>query len=240
MYLTLDRGNTRLKAAVFDHHEIQESWVDPSPQQLLEAVNQWSVTKAIISSVGGGEAALVRLLEPTVEVSVLTTQLAVPIRNLYQSPRTLGTDRLAAVVGAKTCHPGMNCLVIDAGTSITYDLLDETGSYHGGGISPGIDLRYQALNDYTNKLPLVNNKDPQSPLIGVDTESSISSGVLHGSASEIEGLIRRYGDKFPNLKVLMCGGDAAFFESMLKASIFVVPHLVLIGLNAILLHHAKD
>ncbi len=239
MNLTVDQGNTRLKAGIFSGTELQKVILDPSLDELRDLLKETNIEAAIISSVRQEIEALKDLLRPVSMVFELTPTLDVPVKNLYRSPQTLGMDRLAAVVGANELYPQEHCLVIDAGTSITYDLIDDQGIYRGGGISPGLHLRFKALNDHTSKLPLIEIKDADVALIGNDTQSSIRSGVLHGTTAEIEGIIRRYEQKFSNLKVLLCGGDAAFFESMLKASIFVVPHLVLIGLNSILMHHAK-
>jgi type III pantothenate kinase len=169
----------------------------------------------------------------------LTSEIEVPVKNNYSTPHTLGMDRLAGVVGAFQLYPGTNCLVVDAGTTITCDFLDEEGHYQGGSITPGIDMRFKSLSEYTDKLPLVESDWDSPPFIGNNTEGSIRSGVLNGVVSEIEGIIRRYDHKFSNLKVIICGGDAQYFESRLKDSIFA-PHLVLIGLNSILMYHVQN
>jgi type III pantothenate kinase len=147
-------------------------------------------------------------------------------------------DRIAGVCGAIQLFPGSNNLVIDAGTCITYDFVDEMAQYHGGGISPGLNMRFKAVHTFTAKLPLVSAKAGVD-LIGTTTETSIQSGVINGLLSEIEGTIGRYAVKFPGLKVILCGGDAGFFENQLKATIFAVPDLVLFGLNSILIHNVN-
>jgi type III pantothenate kinase len=147
-------------------------------------------------------------------------------------------DRLAAVAGAHELYPHQNMLVIDAGSCITYDIVDRHGNYFGGNISPGLRMKLKALNTFTAKLPLIELHDPES-FIGIDTASSILSGVVFGTVSEIEGLISLYRKKFADLQVILCGGDAAFFESKIKQHIFVVPQLVLIGLNSILEHNVS-
>lgn len=239
MNLAIDLGNTRLKAGIFAGNDLRNVYVNQTGDQLKDLISEWGVDQAIICRVGAGFIEFSEILHATIPVMELTPSLEVPINNLYQSPATLGMDRLAAVVGAYSLYPGTPNLVVDAGTSITYDLIDQQGNYRGGGISPGIGLRFKALKDHTSKLPLIAAKFEKVPLIGTDTHASISSGVINGTLAEMEGIIGRYADKFANLKVLLCGGDASFFESMLKAPIFVVPHLVLIGLNSILMHHAK-
>ena len=142
-------------------------------------------------------------------------------------------DRIAGVCGAQQKFPGEPCLVIDAGTCITYDFLDRQGNFLGGGISPGLMMRFQAVHTFTSKLPLVNPVEKVN-LIGDSTERCIQSGVINGLAEELNGIIRRYQGEFDGLRVILCGGDARFFENILKGPIFAVPELVLSGLNSIL------
>lgn len=239
MNLTVDIGNTRVKVGVFSQGELVHLSVVEELGEIEQILSQWEIDKVMVSTVRKDVRHFFENISTSKPVQFLDHHTKVPIVNLYHTPETLGMDRLAVAVGASTLYPNLPSLVIDAGTSITYDFIDQQANYHGGGISPGIDLRFRSLNDHTSKLPLINGNWEEVPLIGNTTESSIRSGVLNGVTSEIEGIIRRYGDKFPNLKVLLCGGDATFFESTIKAPIFVVPHLVLIGLNRILLHHAE-
>lgn len=235
--MVIDIGNTRTKVGIFQGTELMEVLIDPPLDALPECVEEKEIDKVIVASVGHDPQQIGKALK-TEYCIVLDHHTKVPVTNAYGSPSTLGMDRLAAVVGAQARFPQSNCLVIDAGTSITYDFIDAEANYHGGGISLGIDLRYRALNDHTQRLPLLSDKIP-SPLIGADTEGAIKSGVLNGVLAEIEGIIQRYEQKFPNLKVILCGGDAPFFESMVKAPIFVIPNLVLVGLNVILLHNVQ-
>lgn len=172
------------------------------------------------------------------KVIVLDHTTKIPINNKYKSPQTLGMDRLAAVIGAKAKFPSEPCLVIDAGTCITYDFIDAQGNYIGGSISPGIDIRFKALHSFTAKLPLIDThtalEKSNVDLIGEDTSSSIMSGVVNGVLAELTQLIVEYKSKHPNIKVLICGGDANYFESRIKQPIFAVPELVHWGLNSIL------
>jgi type III pantothenate kinase len=123
--------------------------------------------------------------------------------------------------------------VIDAGTCITYDFLDSDGIYHGGAISPGLRMRFQAVHTFTSRLPLVDTP-AEALLIGDTTEKSIQSGVVNGIVAEAKGIIQQYERQFEGLTVILCGGDGGFFENKLKGSIFAVPELVLSGLNSIL------
>jgi type III pantothenate kinase len=171
-------------------------------------------------------------------VYVLDYRLPVPVTNGYATPETLGMDRLAAVVGATALHPGRPCLVVDLGTCITYDLVDAAGYYHGGGISPGLRMRFRAMHTFTARLPLIE-PEPHAALIGTSTRTAMQSGVVNGLVAELEGMMSRYGAQFPPLTTILCGGDALFFETQLKGIIFVVPELVLLGLNRILLYNVS-
>jgi len=137
------------------------------------------------------------------------------------------------VVGAHNLFPDSNILVIDAGTAITYDLLTAEGTYLGGNISPGIEMRFKALNQFTGKLPKIEKAD-QNILFGKTTEQAIRAGVQNGVVYEIEGTINSFKDFYKNLKVIITGGDAEFFEKKLKNSFFVSPNLTNLGLNRIL------
>ena len=140
------------------------------------------------------------------------------------------------MAGAWDQYGGSDILVINAGTCITYDFIDKEGNYLGGGISPGIDLRLKSLHDFTANLPDVRN-NADYVLIGTDTESSIRSGTIGGAVEEIYGMIGRYRIYYPDLKIVMCGGSSAFFESKIKGTIFVHPELVLRGLRVIAEHN---
>jgi type III pantothenate kinase len=154
---------------------------------------------------------------------------------VYTTPKTLGVDRIAAVCGALQLFPQRDCLVIDTGTCITYEFLDRNARYHGGSISPGIAMRFEAMHRFTSRLPLVK-PEINVPLVGDSTESAMQSGVIQGVRAEVEGIIQKYTDQYPDLKVIICGGDVRFFENHLKQTVFVAPDLVLIGLNLILRH----
>ncbi len=129
--------------------------------------------------------------------------------------------------------PEPTLLVIDAGTCITYEFLDDKQNYHGGAISPGVAMRFESMHTFTAKLPLVKPLG-DVPLIGNTTETCLQSGVIHGITAEIEGVIQRYLYLYPDMKIILCGGDAHFFENKVNHSIFAAPDLVLMGLNRIL------
>jgi len=172
-------------------------------------------------------------LKKTYGLVELTEKTKIPIRNGYKTPRTLGKDRLAAVIGAYYMFPKKPCLVIDAGTCITYDFLSKAGTYLGGGISPGMMLRFKAMNDYTAALPLASFSK-KAKYIGKNTKESLQSGAQWGFLLEIEGFINKYREQYPGLQVILTGGDSEYLSKNLKTKIFVNPNLVLDGLNKIL------
>jgi type III pantothenate kinase len=174
---------------------------------------------------------------------VLDAALAVPIVKAYDTPQTLGADRVAAAVGATTVFPGQDCLVIDMGTCITADIVDRKHRFQGGIISPGLRMRLQAMSQFTARLPLIPvselSIDNWPSVVGKNTKQAMSSGVLNGMLFEMDGIISRHREQYPDLKVVICGGDASIFESHLKPPIFAVPELVLRGLNRILEYNVK-
>jgi type III pantothenate kinase len=162
----------------------------------------------------------------------------VPIEVLYETPQTLGKDRIAAAVGANELFPGQNLLIIDAGTAITYELVTEGNCYLGGNISPGLEMRFKALNHFTGQLPLIDKAD-SFPLMGRNTTEAILAGVQNGLIYEIEQTIASFNRNYQNLQIIMTGGDAVFFVKNLNYPIFVNFNLTLIGLNRILEYNAK-
>ncbi len=163
----------------------------------------------------------------------LNHKTPLPVTNLYETPETLGYDRMAAVVGANERFPHKDILVIDAGTCITYEFIDSEGRYHGGNISPGMQMRFKALNRFTGRLPLIGADGRKLPM-GRDTETAIRAGVLKGIEYEISGYIESMKHKYPELLVFLTGGDDFSFDSSVKSIIFADRFLVLKGLNRIL------
>ena len=234
--LTVDAGNTRVKVGIFENNLLQK--VDFfSSQQLLAIPDHYDYEHAIISSVN--------TLQPPVSQAfgkkslfLLNYQTKIPFVNDYQTPHSLGADRLAAVAGAHALYPLMNVLVIDLGSCITLDFITSSGQYLGGSIAPGLQMRLKAMHNFTAKLPLIDLNTTQNnmdiPFIGNTTASCLLSGAVMGAAAEITQMIRMYSDKFADLQIILCGGDAAFLAGMVQTDVKVVPDLVLIGLNSIL------
>jgi len=166
----------------------------------------------------------------------LNKKTKLPIINLYESPDTLGKDRLAAIIGANNIFKNQDVLVIDAGTAITFDFINKNNEYIGGNISPGLEMRYKSLNLFTSKLPLIK-KDEKFNLIGKNTKEAIISGVQNGLVFEIDSYINIFKEKFNNIKIILTGGDSFFFEHKLKNCIFAEVFLIAIGLNKILIYN---
>ncbi len=232
MNLVIDAGNTALKAGLFLNKQLLSYYSNLTDEALEQLVSENPIQNVIISSVARQDS-YNGLFSEGIKVFNLTHALPVPVEVAYHTPHTLGADRLASAAGAHALAPDKHKLVIDAGSCITYDYTDAQGIYHGGNICPGLNMRFKALHTFTARLPLLQKSD-NVPLIGTDTTTSIQSGVIHGIVAELNGMISTYQEKIPELSIFLCGGDADFFESKIKAHIFVVPHLVLIGLNSIL------
>ncbi len=238
MNLVIDHGNTRIKAATFSGAKLHEKFLFATSQQLKSFLEKKSFEHCLVSSVSHPSEEVLRWVTVSGKKLSLSINLPLPVHNLYATPNTLGVDRMAAACGALEKFPQQNCLVIDAGTCINYEFIDSHSNYHGGAISPGIQMRYEAMNKFTARLPLITEIS-KSDLIGNSTESCLKSGVINGVLAEVSGIIEQYAKQFPGLQVILCGGDALFFENNLKHPIFVTPDLVLYGLNRILSHNVK-
>jgi type III pantothenate kinase len=236
MNLVVDYGNTFTKVGVFNHLHLKEQHTFSDQEQLKSYLQNFSADNFILSSVTREDKFVMEWVGHIKRKYTLTYKLPLPIKNLYATPQTLGVDRIAGVCGAQQQFPNMNCLVIDAGTCVTYDFINDKGEYHGGGISPGLKMRFQAMNAFTAKLPLATLVE-NPPLIGNTTETCLQSGAIHGMIAEINGTIALYRQKFEALQVILCGGDTSFFENKLKGPIFAIPELVLSGLNSILIYN---
>ncbi len=240
MHLIIDIGNTRTKLGLFEEGILREKliWEDWGVTDLEGLRQKYSYQRVALSTVGDVPEEIDTYLQGQAYYLNLDHQTPLPITNGYQTPATLGKDRLAAVVGAQEQFSGQNCLVIDAGTCITYDFVDAAAIYHGGGISPGMLMRLEAMQYFTAKLPLAEAEKAPA-FIGVDTHSSLQSGAQWGTILEIEGFIRHYEDRFGNINVLLTGGDAEFLANHLKTKIFTNSNLVLLGLNKILNYNVQ-
>jgi type III pantothenate kinase len=234
--LTIDIGNTVTKIAVFDKNNLTEIFYDRngSLDNLPEICNKYDIENGIVATVKDiGANARKQIEECLFPMLWLTHETKLPVANLYQTPETLGYDRIAAVVGANDLFPGKNVLVIDAGTAITYEFIDAESQYHGGNISPGLQMRFKALHHCTARLPLVQHQG-EVALISKNTEMAIRSGVVKGIEYEIMGYISVFKEKYPDLLIFLTGGEDFSFDTRLKNIIFADKFLVVKGLNRIL------
>ena len=236
MNLIIDIGNNSSKFFLFNGeqtvlHTRRENTV-------FDVIDEWNrlydIDGAIVSSVISDspqlQAELQKLQCPVVRFNSSTP---LPLEINYRTPGTLGSDRVAAAVGAWSEAPGRNMLVIDAGTAITIDFVGKDGKYNGGNIAPGIKMRLRALHEYTSRLPMVD-KEGDTPTIGYDTETAIRSGVINGICHEIEGYIDEFKQKYCDVLVFLTGGDEKPLKNRIKNCIFADKYLVAKGLNRIL------
>ena len=238
--LVIDAGNTRIKAALFnDFGPLERVVVAPSDLSAIDAfVADRAIGGVVLGSVAGATAELVQHLSRHGHVLEVTGATPSPLKSAYDTPETLGADRIANAVGAWQRFPGRPPLAIDLGTCITYDVVDGSGTYRGGIISPGLRMRARAMHAYSARLPeVVPSAD--APLLGRSTESSLASGVYHGIRAELVGLVQETAYQHPGLAVVLTGGDAPLFLSALKSGIFADPLLTLRGLHALLQHHTR-
>lgn len=241
MNLVLDIGNTLTKAGIFDGGVLLDTHTLGSEADMRKLVMKNSYRAMMVSSVAACSSWLKKHIDSHSSFMLLDASTPLPFVNLYDTPHTLGSDRLAAVAGAMTMFPGHSALAIDAGSCITYDIIDSRKQYHGGTISPGIQMRCKAMHTFTARLPLVQVKPENSDemkLLGKNTAAALQSGAYYGTVAEITQMIRMYEDKFGDLQVVICGGDAPLLsKALFNTAHHLVPELILKGLNAILDHN---
>ena len=239
MNLVIDIGNTYTKLAVFNEGTVvfNNRYLAVDAPVVDKLLSEYDITSAIISSVKTGKEEWQLHLAEKISLKYFGPDMASGVINHYLTPATLGTDRLAAIAGAKFLYPGKASVVISGGTCITYDWIDADGNYFGGSISPGLKMRYKALHDFTAGLPLVAADTGFEASYGGSTLNAIRSGVQNGIKYELEGFIKSYKPAGTELNIILTGGDGIFFDTLLKNSIFapcikIEPDLVLEGLNA--------
>ncbi|HBX49865.1 MAG: hypothetical protein A2275_03020 [Bacteroidetes bacterium RIFOXYA12_FULL_35_11] len=242
MNFVIDVGNTLTKTSLFKNKKLIKKTVCKSDNldEVTALLSLYSGLKAgIFSSVSNRYKKINKKLISEIPFFIdFSSETPVPLKNAYQTPKTLGKDRLAAVCGAKYLFPENDVLVIDAGTAITIDFIDKKGVYQGGIISPGLNMRFKALHSFTKRLPLISPSD-ESVLTGNTTESSIRAGVQNSCVFEMNEYVARFKRKHNCLITIITGGDAVFFEKKLKNPIFADSDLVLKGLNFILDYNLK-
>jgi type III pantothenate kinase len=234
--IVIDQGNTSAKVAMYERRKLLASFIFKplNLNRLVKLVNEYSPSRGILGSVTDFNPDIISYLKEKLNCFiVLDDKTRIPIAIQYKTPETLGRDRIASAVAAYIKYPTRNLLVIDAGTAITYDLVQAGGIYAGGTISPGMTIRFKALNNYTKRLPMLD-EEGDIPELGYNTETAIRAGVVNGILKEMNAYIDEYKIKYPDLLVFLTGGHSFYFETKLKKSIFADGNLVLNGLNEIL------
>ncbi|WP_447635876.1 type III pantothenate kinase [Flavobacterium microcysteis] len=243
MLLAIDVGNTRIKGAVFENDTILEQFIflkkdfKKNIENILKKFQ--SVAFLTVASVGSLDKNDFLGFGERLKVHFISHEDSFPFINLYETPKTLGMDRMVLAAGAVLQFPGQNRLVIDAGTCITYDFVDENDNYLGGAISPGLRLRYEALHNFTARLPLLELDSPKS-IIGNSTSQSIHSGVVNGAINEIDGFINDYKQHYSKFTIILTGGDADFLAKRLKNTIFANSNFLLESLSHLFQYKIKN
>jgi len=244
MNICIDQGNSRTKVALMEPDgRIVKSLIYKtfSSMDVERLFSLYPLTDSIISSVVNLEPSMVNVLNRLSRKFVLFDhETPVPIRNGYETPETLGQDRLAAAVGAMAMCPKENLLIIDAGSAITYDFVSAEGEFCGGNIAPGLKMRFSVLRQMTKKLPAVEAEPNELiPLFGKNTRDAIVAGVVRGISFEVKGYMRTLGERMAHYETFLTGGNAPYILSNVQVPMRLEKHLVLEGLNTIL-EYNKD
>ena len=235
MNLVLDIGNTTVRLAVFSKNKIIKN-------QLINAFSAEFLRKFLSSNpdiqticVANTSSKKDYIFNVSKEFKIryldVNHHCNLPIFQKYENSETLGADRLALAVGASIKYGGEN-LIIDLGTCITYDIILGK-NYLGGQISPGLKMRLLSLNYYTANLPSIDFQIPKG-FLGKNTEDSILIGVYEGVYGEINSIIEKYKVRYPNINIILTGGDHQIFTEKLKNINFIDPYLLIHGLNYII------
>ena len=232
--LCLDFGNTRKKVAVFKESEIQETIIlkDDEAVTIAELLFKYTPEHTILSSVIIHDPIIETLLAEKSRFHKLSAVTKINFTTPVGKPETIGADRLALIAAAVHFYPEKNNLIIGLGSCITYNFVNQYHQFLGGGISPGMDMRFKAMHDFTALLPL-EKETWNYPLIGYDTRTNLQSGVLHGMAAEIDGIVEKYGEKYSNFNVVLTGGNSSYFAGQLKTRIFADHNFLFKGLYAL-------
>ena len=243
MILTVDIGNTRIKGAVFEGNTQFDTFFFTKIDFRKKIENilktHQKITHLVVASVGNIEKESFLGFEKELNIHFISHNDPFPFSNAYETPLTLGIDRMVLAAGATFQFPDQNRLVIDAGTCVTFDFIDDANRYHGGAIAPGLRLRYESLHNFTAKLPLLALESPKD-LIGNSTSESIHSGVVNGLVYEIDGFIDEYRARYSNFIIILTGGDTDFLAKRLKNTIFANSNFLLESLNQTFQYKIKN
>lgn len=238
--MIIDIGNTRMKVALYVGNQLDGvlTFSNRAHKQVAELIENAEAEHGIISNVTNLPQPLTEMFHENLNILNFDGSTPVPIKSDYETPETLGTDRIANAVGAHKAYPGKNVLIIDFGTCIKYDVLSANGTFKGGAISPGVQMRFKSMYQMTGKLPRIKEwEESEENWPGLATRSSMVSGVIQGIHAEILRYIDISNEHYNNLTVIATGGDFAFFDKAFKNIIFANPYLTLQGLHEILLYN---
>ncbi|MFL2666241.1 MAG: type III pantothenate kinase [Flavobacteriaceae bacterium] len=232
MNLVLDIGNSLLKAGIFKNNNLinycefnQDYYLN-----IKSILDKNPITHSIVANVAESKNKLTELLSKKTNLIKFDSSLKVPFKNCYQTKNTLGKDRIALVSNASKEYPKENVLLIDLGSCITFDFLNNKNEYIGGSISPGLRMRYRSLNNFTANLPLIDPKEIDC-FIGKNTEDSIHSGIINGIISELNSTVDKYKSKYKQIRIILTGGDSKFLFKKIKNGIFANQKFLIFGLN---------
>lgn len=241
MNLVIDVGNTRSKYAFFEEDRLIEACY--STDRLFEDIGrrkEEGKTIDVFLSGSGKIGEEIKLLLRELADSWLeaSPQMKLPLQIGYDTPATLGFDRIAICVGAMSMKPGIPLLVIDSGTCITYNYVSAEGVFLGGNISPGLEMRFRGLHHFTAKLPLVEPAENYGGM-GKTTEEAIRNGVMDGMLFEVDNYIRNFVNDHADGQVLITGGNSHYLGKRLNSKVLFCRYLGFMGLNSILRYSKK-
>lgn len=239
--MVIDIGNSFSKVGLFDKNILIEykEFKLFSVDDIKSFFSSKTITNSIISNVSSYDKKVFEFLNTNSNLVLFDAEIKLPFKNKYGSVETIGNDRIALVSQASRLYPDKNVLVIDSGSCITYDFLNDKNEYLGGGISPGLNMKLKALNNQTARLPLVK-KTQIKYLIGKSTETSILSGVINGTLGEINYIIEEYKKRYKKIVIILTGGDLNFLFNHLKNGILADPKFLLSGLNILIELNKKE
>ena len=239
--MVIDIGNSFSKVGLFDKNILIEykEFKLFSVDDIKSFFSSKTITNSIISNVSSYDKKVFEFLNMNSNLVLFDTEIKLPFKNKYGSVETIGNDRIALVSQASRLYPDKNVLVIDSGSCITYDFLNDKNEYLGGGISPGLNMKLKALNNQTARLPLVK-KTQIKYLIGKSTETSILSGVINGTLGEINYIIEEYKKRYKKIVIILTGGDLNFLFNHIKNGILADPKFLLSGLNILIELNKKE
>ena len=236
MNLVVDIGNNFFKLGIFENSNLVFSFFDKNDKidvEIEKIIRSYTkITSALISNVSSIKINDI-LNKLNIKIYELDSTFIFPFKLNYKTPESLGNDRLALAAAATILFPNSNNLVIDAGTCITIDFIDNNNHFMGGSISPGVKMRYDSLNHYTANLPLLKNENNFN-YPGDSTNASIHAGIIGGVSNEINGFIKQINSRNNKVNVILTGGDAKILSKTLKITIFANQNFILEGLNCIL------